>query len=100
MAMVLVNVPIRMGVVRHDSGFPAFCAADLEQDCVLDRPRAGAPVDNLGTVGAGDRMHAFAILVHVRNLSAAPLAEIAGRSGSFAMSPISEGGGACTPEMP
>lgn len=46
MAMMLVNVSIRVRIVRHDAGFPALCASDLEQDCVLDRPRAGAPVDD------------------------------------------------------
>jgi hypothetical protein len=70
-AMMLVNVPIPMGVVGHDAGFPALRAANLEQDRVLDRPRAGAPVDDLHVVGPRNRMDALAILVHDRKLSAA-----------------------------
>lgn len=65
---MLVNVPIRMGVVGHDAGFPALRAANLEQDRVLDRPRAGAAVDDLHVVGPCNRVDALAILVHAAQL--------------------------------
>jgi hypothetical protein len=71
MAMVLVNVAVGMRVVRHDSSLPAPGATDLKQDRVLDWPSAGTSIDDLGTLGTRNRMNAFAILIHGRNLSAA-----------------------------
>lgn len=68
---MLVNVPVGVRVVRHDSSFPAIWATDLKQDGVLNRPRAGTSVDDLGVLVIRNRMNAFAVLTHDRNLSAA-----------------------------
>lgn len=66
--MVLVNVPIAVGVVRHDSRLPALASANLEHDRVLDRAGAGTQVDDLGIVGPRNGVDAFAVLLHGRKL--------------------------------
>lgn len=92
--MMLVNVSIRMGVVGHDAGFPTLRAPNLEQDRVLNRPRAGAPVDDLHVVGPRNRMDALAILVqagepNVRASAGLPgLCRYPNQSGQLFLAPV------------